>query len=122
MTWIVDFHSEFLAEAEAFSETVRTALQVEIEVLEEFGPQLGRPQVDTLNGSLHSNMKELRFNADKGVWRVAFAFDPERKAILLVGGNKAGANQEKFYKKLIKTADARFNEHLESLKPKEKGT
>lgn len=49
-------------------------------MLEAFGPQLGRPKVDTLTGSKHANMKELRFDAADGVWRVAFAFDPERTA------------------------------------------
>jgi len=65
-------------------------------------------------------MKELRFNADKGVWRVAFAFDPERKATLLAAGDKKGADQTKFYDRLIRTADARFTKHLEALKATEK--
>lgn len=60
-------------------------------------------------------MKELRFDANDGVWRVAFAFDPERKAILLVAGDKAGVNQERFYRTLIKRADERFDEHLAEL-------
>ena len=81
-------------------------------LLEEFGPQLGRPRVDTLNGSKHANMKELRFNADDGVWRVAFAFDPKRKAILLVCGDKSGGSEKRFYKRLIKKADDRFDDHL----------
>lgn len=63
-----------------------------------------------------ANMKELRFDADDGVWRVAFAFDPERKAIVLVAGDKAGVAQKRFYKALIAKADARFAEHLETLK------
>jgi hypothetical protein len=61
-------------------------------------------------------MKELRFDCDGGVWRVAFAFDTERAAILLVGGDKGGADQRRFYKKLIANADARFDEHLVTLK------
>jgi hypothetical protein len=75
------------------------------------GPQLGRPHVDTLNGSKHSNMKELRFRADNGVWRIAFAFDLKRRAILLVGGDKSGISQDKFYRNLIDIADCRFNQH-----------
>lgn len=51
-----------------------------------------------------------------GVWRVAFAFDPKRQAILLVGGDKGGAGQRRFYKRLIKVADARFDEHLAALR------
>jgi len=61
-------------------------------------------------------MKELRFNCDDGKWRLAFAFDPRRQAVLLVAGDKAGANQKRFYEQLIKVADARFDAHLEKLK------
>ena len=61
-------------------------------------------------------MKELRFQADDGVWRVAFAFDPERRAILLVAGNKAGRDQTRFYRTLIRTADARYASHLNNIK------
>jgi hypothetical protein len=68
-----------------------------------------------LKGSKHANMKELRFGWVDGVWRVAFAFDPKRRAVLLVGGNKGGADQQRFYKRLIAVADERFNEHLASL-------
>ena len=70
------------------------------------------PHADTLIGSRHSNMKELRFNAEGGVWRVAFAFDPKRKGILLVAGNKAGVDQRRFYKRLVAIADQRFGDHL----------
>ncbi len=79
--------------------------------LEAIGPRLGRPLADTLKASRHANMKELRFSAE-GVWRVAFAFDRERSAVILVGGNKAGRNQRKFYADLIGTADDRFDDWL----------
>ena len=85
-------------------------------LLRDFGPGLGRPAVDTLKGSRHPNMKELRFAWDDEVWRVAFAFDPEREAILLAGGDKGGVNAKRFYKRLIATADRRFSEHLAALK------
>lgn len=84
-------------------------------VLQEFGPQLGRPRVDTLNGSRHANMKELRFSAADGEWRVAFAFDPRRKAILLVAGDKSGGSEKRFYRELIRKADERFDAHLERI-------
>lgn len=80
------------------------------------GPTLGRPHADTLAGSKHANMKELRFNAVDGVWRVAFAFDPRRKAILLVAGDKSGVAQARFYKGLIAKADRRFDDHLDALR------
>ena len=89
-------------------------------LLEAFGPQLGRPRVDTLNGSKHANMKELRFDAADGVWRVAFAFDPKRRAILLVAGDKTGTSEKRFYKRLIKKADERFDAHLKRLEGKKR--
>lgn len=85
-------------------------------ILGKYGPETQRPLVDTLKNSKHSNMKELRFKADNGVWRVALAFDPKRQAVLLVAGDKSGVNEKRFYKKLIQTADSRFEEHLENLK------
>jgi hypothetical protein len=70
---------------------------------------------DTLKGSEYPNMKELRFRADDGVWRVAFAFDPRRNAILLIAGDKSGTSQARFYKRLIATADARYGAHLKRI-------
>ena len=72
----------------------------------------GGPGVDTLNGSRHANMKEMRFSAAGGEWRLAFAFDPERRAILLVAGDKSGGSARRFYRALIAKADARFDRHL----------
>jgi hypothetical protein len=89
-------------------------------VLELIGPTLGRPRVDTLKGSRHANMKELRFDADDGAWRVAFAFDTKRRAVLLVAGDKSGGSQDKFYRQLIRTADKRFDEHSKNLKRERK--
>ena len=85
-------------------------------LLEKFGPALGRPRVDTLKGSRHANMKELRFDAAGGVWRVAFAFDPRRKAILLTAGDRSGGGKKRFYRRLIRKADERFDQHLSRLK------
>ncbi len=59
-------------------------------------PIMKRPASDTVDGSHFSNMKELHFEADNGVWRVAYAFDPMRKAILLVAGDKSGVSQRRF--------------------------
>jgi hypothetical protein len=116
MSWIVEFHQDFETEFDALPEDVQNKLLARANMLEAFGSELGRPHVDTLNGSRHSNMKELRFKAADGVWRVAFAFDPRRNAILLVAGDKSGGSQTRFYKQLIKTADARFDKHLSQLK------
>ena len=112
MTWTIKFEQEFDDELEEMDPEWQDTLLAHLGALEEFGPQLGRPLVDTLNDSAHPNMKELRFKHDGGVWRVAFAFDPERKGIVLVAGDKRGADQKKFYKQLIATADRRFTNHL----------
>ena len=116
MSWNVLFHDDFHAEFQALVRAPQDELLAHARLLQEFDPHLGRPTVDTLKGSKHANMKELRFDCDGGVWRVAFAFDTERAAILLVGGDKGGADQRRFYKKLIANADARFDEHLATLK------
>ena len=120
MPWGVYLHADFDAEYEALDEEVQDELLAHLKLLETFGPQLGRPRVDTLNGSQHANMKELRFDAAGGVWRFAFAFDPKRKAIVLCGGDKSGGSQKKFYWDLIRKADARFNAHVKRLKEEEK--
>jgi hypothetical protein len=111
--WVVEFHVEFAAEVRKFPHAVRGKLKAAAIILSEYGPQLGRPYVDTLNGSRYAKMKELRFNADGGAWRVAFAFDLERKAILLVGGDKAGIGKTRFYRDLIHIADERFDRYLQ---------
>jgi hypothetical protein len=116
MAWEVRFDDAFEAKFDQLPEAVQDELLARVKVLEQFGPQLGRPHVDTLKDSKHANMKELRFNCEDGAWRVAFAFDPKRQALLLVAGDKAGANQRKFYEKLIQMADERFDAHLKKLK------
>ena len=116
MTWQVLFHEEFEAEFDALPEDVQDELLAHARLLQQFGPQLGRPRADTLSGSRHANMKELRFEAADGVWTVAFAFDPNRKAILLVCGDKSGGSEKRFYRQLIEKADARFSAHLARIK------
>ena len=118
--WDVDIGDEFEPEFDALHEDVRTEILAQARLLQQFGPQLGRPRVDTLKGSGHANMKELRFDATDGVWRVAFAFDPKRKAILLVAGDKSGVSEKKFYHELIRKADERFEAHLARLKKRGK--
>lgn len=111
MKWVVEIADEFKLEFPALPEAVRTEIAALTLVLQQFGPRLGRPRVDTLNGSRHANMKELRFDAADGVWRVAFAFDPKRKAILLIAGDKSGLSEKRFYRQLIAKADQRFDDH-----------
>ncbi len=118
--WKVEFHSVFENEFFELEEEVQDEILALGEVLKVFGPELGRPRADTLNGSKHANMKELRFKADDGVWRVAFAFDTKRKAVLLVAGDKSGGSEKRFYKKLIKKADDRFDKHLTEIEAENK--
>src|ERR1039457_770086 len=114
--WSVEIGDEFKPVSFGLHEDVRTEILALAHLLQQFGPQLGRPRADTLNGSRHANMKELRFGADDGEWRVAFAFDPKRKAILLVAGDKSGGSEKRFYRELIRKADDRFDAHLARLR------
>jgi hypothetical protein len=118
--WVVEIGDEFEPEFDALHEDVQTEILALSRLLQQFGPQLGRPRVDTLNGSRHANMKELRFSAAEGEWRVAFAFDPQRTAILLVAGDKSGASEKRFYRALIRKADDRFDAHRARLKRERK--
>ena len=118
LSWVVEIGDEFESEFDALHLDVRIEILALSRLLQQFGPQLGRPRVDTLKGSRRSNMKELRFSAADGEWRVAFAFDPKRKAILLVAGDKSGVSEGRFYRELIRKADDRFEAHLERLERK----
>lgn len=122
MNWQVVFHDAFELEFAALAANVQDELLAHALLLRDYGPGLGRPMVDTLKGSKHANMKELRFRQGKEVWRVAFAFDPSRQAVLLVAGDKSGADQRLFYKRLIDKADTRLTQHLADVDqtPKEK--
>ncbi len=122
MEWDVKFDPTFGAEAKHFARAVQLEIAALTGLLRQFGPQLRRPHCDTLNGSKHTNMKELRFTLPDGEWRVAFAFDPKRQAILLVAGSKSGTNEKQFYRDLIRVADDRFTTHLKSLSLKDGGT
>jgi len=113
--WVVQMADEFEPEFFALPADVRTEILALARFLQEFGPQLGRPRVDTLKGSRHANMKELRFAAADGEWRLAFAFDPRREAILLVAGDKSGSSKKRFYRDLLRKADRRFDAHLARL-------
>ena len=84
-----------------------------IYLLEEYGPNLGRPYVDTLKGSIKiPNLKELRIKTSIHLYRIAFVFDPKRRGVLLTGGDKKGKNQEKFYKDLIREAEEIYAAYL----------
>jgi hypothetical protein len=110
--WSVIFHRDFEPEFDALPIAAQDEILALGVLLAKVGPQLGRPRVDTLKGSRFANMKELRFDADNGVWRVAFAFDTVRRAVLLVAGDKSGGSEKRFYRELIRKADLRFAAHI----------
>lgn len=112
--WTVLFHPDMETELNRLPGTVAKKLAEVLLVVAEVGPDLGRPLVDTLKGSRFANMKELRFSTD-GVWRVAFAFDPRRQAIVLSAVAKQGKSGQRSYARLIATADRRYGEHLARL-------
>jgi hypothetical protein len=109
MAWRVDFTPEAeewlkqlpAQDRERFTHGVRT--------LRSLGPTLGRPTVDSVKGSRHSNMKELRVPGHPV--RALFAFGPDRRAIVLVGGSKAG-REKRWYRQQLKVADRLFTDHL----------
>jgi hypothetical protein len=109
--WKVNFHPDFLSgEFEQMDSEQRKALLAAALALQVLGPRGGRPLIDTLRQSRHKNMKELRYEAHRGaeIWRAAFAFDPLRRAIVLVAGDKQGVSKKMFYQRLIEKADQRL--------------
>jgi len=118
--WQVATTADFDAWFSDLSEDAQVEIIAKVELLKLLGPTLGRPHADTLNASKHVNMKELRANTADQVVRVAFAFDPERVAILLVAGDKSRMSQKRFYKRLIAKADELFDAHLAKLKARRK--
>jgi hypothetical protein len=113
MSWKIVLHQDFANEFQSWSGQLRKRFQEAAGDLHARGPRLGRPQADHLKGSRHANMKELRFAADGGCWRIAFAFNPERAAVILAAGDKSGVCEKRFYKELLRKADGRFDDHLD---------
>jgi hypothetical protein len=111
--WEVEFTDEFGAWWDSLSEGEQDAVRFSVELLINHGPNLGRPHVDTVNGSKHSNMKELRTQHQGRPIRTFFAFDPRRTAILLIGGEKTG--QRRFCQAMIPIADKLYDDHLQQL-------
>ena len=111
MAWDVKTTGEYDAWFLEQTEDSQVSIQMKVEFLKEYGPQLPRPYADTLKGSRLSNLKELRTQTENHVFRVAFIFDEERKAILLIGGDKKGKNETRFYKSLIKHAEEIYRQY-----------
>lgn len=113
MPFIVNTSDEFDAWFTPLEEALQDDILFAVRLLQEHGPQLRRPYADTLEGTRFSNLKELRVQHRGEPYRILFAFDPEREALLLIGGNKAG--DKRWYKRIIPLAEAIFEKHLASL-------
>ena len=111
MEWEVEYTDEFSVWWDSLDVYAQDAIDDAVGALIEHGPALGRPYVDTIVGSRHSNMKELRISS----MRVLFAFDPRRMAILLIGGDKRG-RWNAWYAEMIPIADHLYDEHLNALR------
>lgn len=112
--WDVEYTDEFGQWWETLTEDEQESLAVGVELLRTLGPSLPRPHSDTLKGSKHSNMKELRTQHKGRPIRTFYAFDPRRCAILLIGGGKTG--DDRFYDRMVPLADRLYDEHLEELR------
>ena len=114
MEWNIIFEPDFRVWFYQQEQELQEEIFSVLSLLRESGPALGRPRVDTLEGSSVKNMKELRIQYKGEPWRILFAFDPKRQAILLVGGNKTG--DKRWYKENIAIAERRYQNYLENLK------
>ncbi len=112
--WVIEFTNEFAEWWETMTEDEQESLTVSVKLLQVLGPALGRPHADTVKKSRHKNMKELRTQVHGQPLRTFYAFDPRRKAILLIGGTKTG--DKRFYERMIPLADRLMDEHLQEIK------
>jgi hypothetical protein len=112
--WEVEYTDEFGAWWDQLDVNEQESVAASVELLRQMGPNLPRPHADTLKGSRHSNMKELRTQHEGRPLRTLFAFDPRRCAILLIGGDKSGDGR--FYERMIPLADDLYDLHLETLR------
>jgi len=113
MEWEVEYADEFGYWWDSLSVPEQESVAAKVKLLEEFGPSLPRPHVDVVKSSRHQNMKELRIQHFGRPYRVLFAFDPRRAAILLLGGDKTG--NARWYEENVPRADDIYDAHLRSL-------
>ena len=111
--WDIQFTDEFGEWWETLTEEAQESLTVGVKLLSVLGPALGRPHADTVKTSRHKNMKELRTQVHGHPLRAFYAFDPRRKAILLIGAFKS--NDKRFYERMIPLADKIMDAHLREI-------
>lgn len=113
MAWDVEYTDEFGEWWTTLDDEEQDSVDVVVGLLEERGPSLGFPFSSGIQGSRHSHMRELRIQHRSEPYRVLYAFDPKRTAILLLGGNKTGDNR--WYDKFVPRADDLYDEHLKEI-------
>ncbi len=113
MAWEVEFTDEFEQWWSSLTEDEQADVSASVELLEVHGPQLGRPHVDAIKGSKHSNMMELRTQSGGKPLRTFVAFAPRHKGILLIGGDKTG--DDRFYALMVPVADRLFDDYLREI-------
>jgi hypothetical protein len=112
--WQVEYTHGFDQWWQTLSLSEQASVDAGVRLLERLGPQLTRPHADTVKGSRHNNMKELRAQSQGRPLRVFFAFDPRRCAILLIGGDKTG--DDRFYEQMVPLADRLYDQYLDELR------
>lgn len=110
--WNIDFSDEYSDWFDTLDRDSKIAVLQRIDLLKEFGPQLPRPYSDVLHGTKYVNLKELRTKTEKHILRISYIFDKERKAFLLIGGDKKGKVEKDFYKELIKISEKLVEKYL----------
>ena len=111
--WDIEFTDEFGAWWDSLTEDEQESIDTTVRILADAGPALMFPHSSTIHGSKHSHMRELRVQHQGLPYRVLYAFDPRRAAILLVGGDKTG--NDRWYEQFVPKADALYDAHLEVL-------
>lgn len=114
MAWDVEYTDEFERWWLGLSEPEQESVAASVGLIEQFGPQLPFPHSSGIGRSRHGHMRELRVQHQGRPYRVFYAFDPRRVAILLIGGDKTG--DDLWYERFIPLADRLYDEHLETLK------
>lgn len=110
MAWDVEFADEFGQWWETLNPAEQKSVDFTVSLLQEVGPTLRMPHSSGVEMSRHAHMRELRIQHEGRPYRVLYAFDPRRTAILLIGGNKTGNNR--WYEKFVPRADAIYDQHL----------
>ena len=114
MVWTVEYTDEFDEWWASLDEGEQDSIAVSVTLLEKRGPTLPYPYSSQIQDSKHSHLRELRIQYKGQPYRVLYAFDPRRIAILLIGGNKTGDNR--WYETHVPLANRLYDEHLEQLK------